>query len=390
MKLSRATLEELGRSQALKIIATTDLTPLKESRKSLKLWQDNGLAADMGYMLRDPALLSDAKNLLPQAKSVLLFSVFYERAKSEALPKGKGRVARYAFGRDYHSVLKSRLKAFVLATEERLGKKIRARVFSDAVPLLERALAARAGLGFIGKNTMLIRPKSGSFSFISEIVWDVEVEEISEPVRGGCGSCNRCQTACPTNALSSAYVLDARKCISYLSIEKRAPLLNWERKALGEWIYGCDICQEVCPYNHRALKYSIPSDLKEFSRFEGPGPFLDLKEILSLKSEADFKSRFGSSALTRAGRDSLVRNAVCVALNTGCSELFSELVRLAGEDPSEMVRAASLWAISEFSLLDGTLMQTQVKSALDYSLKNDASKLVQAEIKEIFERGIIC
>jgi len=362
--------------------ALSPVSPLTEDMARLMAWQDSGLAGEMEYMLRGADLLGDALRLLPNAASLISFAVFYDRgpAMGAATPAGYGRVARYAWGRDYHKVLKKALLRFVEEAERELGRKIEARVFSDAVPLLERAAARASGLGFVGKNTMLIRSGGlGSFFFISEVLWDVKVEvpEASMTYAGSCGSCQRCLGSCPTDAFSAPYVLDARKCLSYLTIEKRSVLSDWERAALGEWIFGCDVCQEVCPFNSHALKAEAPPSLAELGAEEGVGPHLSLSQVLRLRTDSQFRSRFEGTALMRATRPGLLRNAAVVAANTKF-EMAVPVLLESLTDTSELVRVHALWALLTLGTDCNALPKSEMRRILE-AARVDSSDLVRRE-----------
>jgi epoxyqueuosine reductase len=317
----------------------------------LKSWQERGNAASMKYMQYPTGVYGDLRALLPEAKSVMSFAIAYSRQKTEVLPPKSGRVARYAWEEDYHHVLPARIRSFVELVEERLGRTIRYRVIVDAAPLLERAVAASGGLGFVGKNTLLIRKKFGSFFFLAELLWDLELnsnEKFPKNVKelGSCGTCQRCQNACPTGALR-AFELDANRCISYLTIEKRGPFTDWERQALGEWIFGCDICQEVCPFNVVAIrnaKQGIPYSF---------GPFLGLEEIFRIRSHGEFLEKFQGSPICRARKSGLLRNALAVAANTGALSLIPNIWTLLEQESSPLVIAESPHALLRLSALIG-------------------------------------
>ncbi len=328
-------LKKLAQKYGLLLVGFTTAAELLSDRERLQKWCADGYAADMQYMKRSAELLSDPHRLLGEASTVVCFAVNYDRVAVPPPPKGFGRVARYAFGEDYHNVLPKRVKGLLDEIQRGLGIEIRSRIFSDAVPLLERALARRAGLGFIGKNSMLIRPGSGSFFLLAEILWDLEIEgQGLGIVEESCGTCSRCRTACPTQAIVNDYTVDSRRCISYLTIEKRGVFSAWERNAIGNWLFGCDICQEVCPFNHRALKEGAPSELSAGVR---NGPYLNLEEVISIRSDDQFRNRFRNSAILRAKREGLIRNAINVAVNTGVSELLST-IEDALNDCSEVVK----------------------------------------------------
>jgi epoxyqueuosine reductase len=344
-ELSFATLNTLAARCGLAVVGYTDAAPLDADVARLAAWQSAGYAGEMGFMGRDADSFGSPRRFVSTARSVIVFAVRYSAAPLPPRPAAAGRVARYAWGLDYHTVLAQRLSDLHRLIEAACGT-VRARVFTDAVPLLERALAARGGLGFIGKNTLLITPRVGSFSFLGEMISDLEIRcSPLAVVDGGCGSCFRCAQRCPTNAIVAPFRLDARRCISYLTIEKRTGLSWEERAALGEWIFGCDVGQDVCPFNHAPLKRGQPADWGEFESGNGVGPWLDLRTVLSLRSEREFQRRFTGTALLRGRRKTLVRNAAIVAANGGEVALTRALAERASDDASPLVRSHCLWAV---------------------------------------------
>ncbi len=354
METKLTDLENLSAAHGLSVLGITDASCLEEDVQFLVKWQSTGLSGEMSYMNRPANLLTQPKLLLPEARSVITFAVRYESADPGPRPNGHGRVARYAWGRDYHTVLKERITALAESLKQNFNG-FTYRVFSDAVPLLERAIARKAGLGFIGKNTMLIRPGVGSFFFLAELLSNLEIKPNSVPRstlrvnqdERGCGTCQRCLDLCPTNAFLDQRVLDSRRCISYLSIEKRGVLSTEQARNLGEWVFGCDVCQEVCPFNHSAQKNPAILELNEFERRNGVGPYLDLRDILSIRTKQQFELRFGETAITRTGRSGLLRNAAAVLANTRDFTAFDTLKVCAQEDPSPVVRSQSLRALAE-------------------------------------------
>ncbi len=368
------TLTAIARSCDLEIVgvlrAHDAQNLLDQNRQQLDDWQKSGWAAEMGYMQRSPNLLTDLKNLLPEVVTVVSFVVPYStradlRLAKQGCPQGSGRVARYAWGRDYHKILPKRMKRFVKAVEAEFGSdpSFKWRIFSDAVPLLERALVAGASLGFIGKNTMLIRPGLGSFTFLCEVLWEIDVElpVQRDESRGSCGSCSRCIEVCPTKALVGPRQLDASKCISYLTIEKRGDFSDWEQEALGEWLFGCDLCQEVCPFNHDGLEIER---LVEFGPEVGPGPFLDLEELLGIRDRVEFLDRFAGTPLMRPGREGLLRNAACVAANTKAFRCIEPLISSMKEDSSALVRRHARWALERLEDSSDGLDRSRLRQAL--------------------------
>jgi epoxyqueuosine reductase len=238
-------------------------------------------------------------------------------------------------------------------------------------------------LGFIGKNSMLIKPGRGSFFFLAEILSNIDViQERTLPSNGHCGSCHQCQSSCPTEAIVSDRVVDARKCISYLTIEKRGALSYDEREAIGGWLFGCDICQEVCPFNHGPLKSGNKPDLPEFSAQNGVGPFLSLREVLKIRDEKDFLAKFKDTALLRAKREGLLRNACVVARNKKYFNLTSLLEDCVSNDSSEIIRSHALWALSEFARFQEGIKKERLNFLLNKCL-NDNSHIVSSEARQL-------
>ena len=368
-------LRELAQTHGLALIGFRPLGPLIQDRGHLYSWQEQGYAGTLGYMQRPADLFDAPAQILASQGTIISCAVAYDRGPRKPLPPEGARVARYAWGRDYHKVLKKRLQSLAQSLIEELPQLVPVRVFTDAVPLLERAYARESGLGFVGKNTMLITPKTGSFTLLGEILLGLGVVNDSTPSKANahCGSCSRCQSACPTKAFPRPYVLDARKCISYLTIEKRGMLTEDERLAIGEWVFGCDICQEVCPFNHRAMQEGLPAQVPELSAQFGVGASLSLSELFQLKDDAEFLARFAGTALMRAKREGLLRNGLAVAVNRKCVALASQISRLAVEDTSPVVRATAWWALRRLA-----------QSAIDKGLK-DPSEIVREEVLRLLE-----
>lgn len=316
----------------------------------LENWQANGYAANMAYMQRAPELYSSLDTVLKDAKSIVCIGVPYSNVNNSSVNQRPtndgfyGRVARFAWGLDYHDVIRAKLKELIKIFENKLNlaeggqrvEDVRARVFTDAVPLLEKAIASASGGVVIGKHSLAICPKYGSFLFLAEIVWNVDVMGASLDERligsdlckteskscfGMTGNCsNQCMKDCPTEAIVAPYVLDAKRCISYLTIEKDGILDEWERTAIGEWLFGCDICQEVCPHNSLSrdnLELSS-SDRRVFSEFSGDfgvGKYVNLEELLHIRDDVVFNEKFKGTPFIRAGREKILRNACCVLAN---------------------------------------------------------------------------
>lgn len=386
ISISFETLQALASAEGLAVVAVAEPGVLQEDQSYLQRWQDSGFAGEMAFMRRDAALLANPRRIVPAAQSVVVIGAFYDRGYRVPLPIGHGRVARYAWGRDYHKVLRKRLRILCQRVEKYLGRTVNYRVFSDSVPLLERALARRAGLGFIGKNTLLIIPRAGSFLFLAEVLWDLEVSGLPSQVatskesksKARCGSCSQCLEGCPTDALVGDKLLDARRCISYLTIERRGVLTLQERSWIGEWIFGCDVCQDVCPFNVRAIAKRAKPDLSDFSAEHGAGQSLDLSLTLEIRSDEEFVKRFAGTPIMRAKRDGLLRNAAVVAANTRAHRALDSLEKAVMQDPSPIVRAHALWAYVTLANYEGNRARLRAQELLVIS-RADRDQIVQVE-----------
>jgi epoxyqueuosine reductase len=284
---------------------------LNEDDHALSRWLAMGRHGNMGYMAREPRRRSRPQSVLPGAKSVIVLAVNYaperpsesegEKARQAAT---KGRVSRYAWGRDYHAVIEERLAQLDAFIREAGGPGTGCRSYVDHGPVLEKAFARQAGIGFIGKNTLLITEEFGSWVFLAVVLTTLELEPGS-PRTSECGNCRACIDACPTGALVAPYQLDANRCISYLTIENKTDIPAVFKKALNGWVFGCDICQEVCPYN----SHPKPAEVKEFHPDRGAGPWLDLEEVVAIRSDEEFRAAFTDTPLLRPKRAGLQRNA---------------------------------------------------------------------------------
>ncbi|HEV2092452.1 MAG TPA: tRNA epoxyqueuosine(34) reductase QueG [Rubrobacter sp.] len=340
---ARRLLEGRARAAGFDLVGVTRAEPLTEGGERLRQWQEAGMAADMGFMHRPVELLANPKKLQKSARSVVSLGVSYYPGEHPENVEGGGRVARYAWGRDYHEAIKARLFRLREELEESLGTKIKARGFTDAVPLLERSAAQRSGLGFFGRNSCLIDGDIGSYFFIADLIVDLDLEP-DEPGTGTCGRCTRCMDRCPTGAIKAPGVVDARLCISYLTIENAGEIPRELRGAVGDWAFGCDVCQEVCPYNKtKATKSRWP----EFSAEAGAGPYLEIEEVLAIRTDEEFERRFAGTPLTRPGRAGLLRNCCVAAGNLGLERAVPVLEDCLRNDPSALVRGHAAWALGE-------------------------------------------
>jgi epoxyqueuosine reductase len=297
-------------------------------------WLDAGYAGTMGYLERGSAGRLEPRRVLPGARSVVTVALNYYQGPDA---EGPAHVSRYAWGADYHAVMEPRLRA-LLEDLVSAAPGTGGRVYVDTGPVLERDLAARAGLGWIGKNTMLLHPGLGSYFFIGVVLTTAELAPDSRlPDR--CGSCTRCLEACPTQAFVAPYVLDARRCIAYLTIEHRGPIPVELREGLGSLAFGCDVCQDVCPWNRRAPLTTEPA----FSARELPA----LTELATLSDEG-YRRRLDGSPLRRARRRGLARSAA-VALGNSAGAAAVGALEAALEDPDAEVREHAAWALTRLT-----------------------------------------
>jgi len=315
-------------------------------------WLARGYAGEMAWLARRADERADPRRVLPGAKSVVAVGVLYDDpqaehgpAPSEAQPSGvTGRVARYAGGRDYHDVLGEKLRSLARAIEA-LEPGTRTRSYVDTGPVLERPLAARAGLGWIGKNTLLIHPRLGSYLFLGVVLSDLALAP-DAPEPDHCGSCRACLDACPTDAFPEPYVLDATRCLSYTTIELRSPIPEPLRAPQADWVFGCDVCQEVCPWNRRARR-AIPDDHAGLRAELAPReawrePSLDW--LLGL-DESGWREVAQGTALRRAKWRGLLRNALVAAGNSGDATL-APLLRWHAEGGDALLAEHARWALA--------------------------------------------
>ncbi|HEY5648230.1 MAG TPA: tRNA epoxyqueuosine(34) reductase QueG [Nitrospiria bacterium] len=279
---------------------------LATDEMALERWLSEGRHGGMAYMARDPHRRSRPEKVLPGARSLLVLALNYTPGAKppSRFNESEGRVSRYAWGRDYHGVIEPMLEKMESVICGAGGAGTRCRSYVDYGPVLEKAFARQSGLGFIGKNTLLITGDFGSWVFLSVILTTLELEA-GTPMTSQCGACTACLDACPTGALTAPYQLDARRCISYLTIEKKDDFSSEDRERLNGWVFGCDICQEVCPFNERAE----PARRPEFRPALGTGPALNLNETIGIKTDDAFRNRFQDTPLLRPKRKGLQRNA---------------------------------------------------------------------------------
>ncbi|MFW5688566.1 MAG: tRNA epoxyqueuosine(34) reductase QueG [Spirochaetota bacterium] len=308
-------------------------------------WIEAGHHGEMDYLRRHARMKYAPEEVLGGCESVLIVGMnYFQETRRDAEP-GSGRIARYAWGRDYHNALGKRLR--------RIAKELRRRFpdddfrpFVDASPLSERFFAEQAGVGYTARNTLTISSAYGSWFFLGEILSTRRFAPtpLDAPRHGACPSnCFRCGTACPTDALYNHHRIDARRCISYLTIEHRGSIDPELRPLMGDWVFGCDLCQEVCPLNVRSRETSIG----DFTAHRA-GERLRLEELLAIPDDEAYRRRFAGTPLLRPGRDAMVRNACIAAANTTAHSLRQRLTELAN-DHSALVREHARWALDRLA-----------------------------------------
>lgn len=339
----------------------------------LHAWIAEGHHGTMRWMARGLERRVDPRQVLRSARTVISVSIPYYHGAWPAREGGapRGRIARYAWGRDYHKLIRRRLR--------RLARGIAAAVpetrwlaYADTGPMLDRAWAERSGVGWIGKNTNVIVKESGSYSFLGEILTSLAIEP-DPPARDHCGTCARCIPACPTGAILGPYRLDARRCISYLTIENKGPIPLPLREAIGTRIFGCDDCQEVCPWN----RFAVPTQDPEF--MERPGQATpELIPLLALDEEG-FRARYQGTAILRARRAGFARNVAVALGNLGDPASVRPLARALTEDPEPLVRGHAAWAL-------GRIAGDKATRALRDAASRESSPEVLTEIHAALEQ----
>jgi epoxyqueuosine reductase len=335
-------------------------------------WVAAGMMGEMAYMTRDPERRSDLRRVMPNARSAIVVGLSYytidlpDEVKNDP---SRGLVARYAWGVDYHDVMTPRLEELAQYVREEAphpptpspdehfsssgeGPGVRSKVYVDTGPVLERDWALTSGLGFIGKNTCVINPRMGSWLFLGVVITEATLTPDPSPFKGEgervapgegitCGRCTRCLTACPTNAFPAPYILDARKCISYLTIELKGSIPEELRPLLGNRIFGCDICQDVCPWPTRFATPTKEQSLYPVDLDRAAPKLIDLAQL----SEEDFKQRFAGTPLLRSKRHGLLRN-VAVALGNWGSAEAREALEMLARDPDPIIAEHARWGLA--------------------------------------------
>jgi len=332
-----AQIKQWGRALGFQAVGVADCD-LSAAEPRLLDWLARGWHGEMEYMARHGARRARPAELVPGTLRVIACRMDYLPAAEESEDPARAVVARYARGRDYHKLMRARLRTLCMRIAQAAGD-FGHRVFCDSAPVMEVALAAKAGLGWRGKHTLLLSREAGSWFFLGEIYCDLPLP-VDAPLAEHCGSCAACIDVCPTQAIRGAYQLDARRCISYLTIEHKGAIPEELRPLIGNRVYGCDDCQAVCPWN----SFAQPSDEPDFAARNG----LDAATLLELFawSEAEFDARTRGSAIRRIGYARWLRNLAVGLGNAPRSDEVRAALRARQDDPSALVREHVRWALA--------------------------------------------
>ena len=315
-KLDSSTVKKLAFEVGFDLCGITSAALLVDEAERFDSWLDEGHHGEMTYLADRPERRSNPELLLKGARTVIVLGLNYYQKDTLDTPPSHGRVSRYARGRDYHKVIERRMRDLMQRLEQTVGNHDAAEFkwFVDFGPVLERVFAQRAGLGYIGRNSMLINQTFGSWVFLAEIITNLELQSDSPKAvkHGTCGTCTRCIEACPTGAIVADRVIDARMCISYLTIERPSEIPQELAAKMGDRIFGCDICQEVCPHNERRSK---PTQHSELLAESGVGEFVNAETVFSLRTRDEFLKLTAGTALTRPKLEGLLRNAKIILEN---------------------------------------------------------------------------
>ncbi len=363
-----ARLKAEARRLGFHLVGVTDCTP-PSTYAAYAAWLEAGRHATMAYMAqaRNRERRADPRRILPECQSILVLGIRYFQQRAVPSASGlRGQVASYAWGADYHDVVVERLRALVAFLEKAVGAPVPNRYYTDTGPVLEREYAVRAGLGWVGKNAMLINPRQGSYLILAEVLLGIPLETDPPFETDHCGSCTRCIDACPTQAILPGRTVDAHRCLSYLTIENKGSIPEALRPRLGGWVFGCDVCQMVCPWNRRA---PLEGDPAFAPRPDVPRPLLT--EELHLTPQT-FNRKFKGSPIKRAKRRGYLRNVAVALGNLGDAAAVPALAKALG-DAEPLVRAHAAWAL-------GRIRSPEACRALEAALAKETDPEVRAEI----------
>jgi epoxyqueuosine reductase len=351
--------------QGFALVGFAPIRPLDHREEFFRQWIAEGRPAEMGWLARDPERRFDPRRLDPRLQSVISLGFPYTApapAPVDWRAELRGRIAAYALGPDYHDTMLAKAR-FVADTVCAARPGAVARTYVDTGPVFEREWAAESHIGWFGRNTNLLNRHHGSYFFLAEIFTDLELASSAKPYRDHCGTCRNCLDLCPTHALADGYLLEPRLCISYLTIEHRGPIPRELRPRLGNWIFGCDICQEVCPWNSDAARIAPVN----------PELTPALADLMAL-DDAEFRLRYAKSAIRRTKRRGLLRNAAIVLGNSGNPAAVPILARTLEREAEGLVRAHAAWAL-------GQLGGAEACRALERSRLRESEPAVMTEIE---------
>lgn len=374
--ISKEAIRELARAQGFDLCAFTTPVLSSQHKAQLDMWVGNGMYGEMGYMAEESRVerRKQPEGMLDGIKSVISVGIRHEPAPyslAEAeSDKGRGVIAAYAHGDDYHEVMKKRLKALARDLDALLGTHDQ-RVYVDTAPVLEHALAEQGGLGWQGKHTLTINREHGSYLMLGELFTTAEIEP-DEPAKFHCGSCTACIDICPTKAIVAPFVVDARLCISYLTIEYKGFIPLELRPLMGNRIFGCDDCQMVCPWNGKRSPLTL-DHLKPRSRNVLP----KLDELFTLDDEG-FRERFRKSPIKRAGRAGLLRN-VAIAMGNSGDRIYIPLLTSTLDDAEPLVRGHSAWALVQLLKKNPQSSNGEIITNMEYHFAHETDGAAREE-----------
>ena len=372
-----ALVRRIAREQGLSISAVTSADPFDGLEDRLVAHIDAGHMAGMDWFTADRAAVSaNPRQLMPSGRTILSVGVAYwsiDPGRPDDVPRG--RVSRYAWGIDYHKLLKRRMRATQQAIEQELGYPVEARHLVDHARIVDRAVAARSGLGWYGKHSCIIVPGHGSWVMLGELMLDLDLEP-DPPLDRDCGHCMICLNRCPTGAITAPYTISAPLCLSFQTIEQRGAIPRELRAKMGDWVFGCDICQEVCPYTKAAKPDPDPEFLPDHIDHAYPS----LRWLLAM-DDAAFRERYAGRATLRAKRAGMARNAAVALGNTGTGADLPHLVMALGQHDEPLVREHAAWALGRIAQREmlGTDGRALVIAELERTRSTDPEPAVTAE-----------
>ena len=365
-------IDRLAREAGFDLVAVSDASEFTDDREKALERINAGLMDGLAWYTSGRVNRgANPEALLPGARSIVSLGWNYYVPDASGDAAGHGRVARYARGRDYHRVMKRRMRQLVRGIAEELGEGFAARWFVDDGPMLDRAAASRAGLGWFGKNGNILTPTLGSWVLLGQIITDLDLPADAALMKT-CGACTRCIPACPTDAIVAPYVVDNQRCISYLTIEHKGAIPRELRAAMGTWVFGCDICQDVCPVNRKARQTEDPN----FGRRDLSG--LELVELLEM-GEAEFADRFAGTPIMRAKWIGMQRNA-CIALGNAGDPRAIPALATALREAAPLVRSHAAWSLGR---IGGELAASALKGTLQTETDADVTAEILAALTDM-------